>query len=458
MAIDTDAASRPEAKEETKPNGQEGDDFIPLGGDSDASDDDDDNSDNNDAEAPDDDSASFHPYRITLETFRRLLECYPTTVEQVHRRKMMLKLQPKPEKGSKRSAEKRAGSASTNARGAALIRKTDFNPSEQRHIRTETDRFLLLDQWRYDGMPQALAQRKESEKKESWSLNKEDLITAMDWKTKHGLPRPTLMGMIKTNQNKAILKSTAAAFATLPTADPMLDPNAAFPKPSLDALTTPLRGIGVATASLILSIATANGDPAHQIPFYSDDLYLWLCLKDFPETESVPENGPEQPLISSGGTTEDAAAKPKKKLSKFKRPNGELNVKYNLHEYRQLWNASWELRQRLNRAVEAEAEAEGGSDSKDADESKGSSHLSDRLVSHLDIEKVAYVLRNIAVSGFYPDQDPEAILQAKAADEAEVVAAAKNDQPGEKTEKKRKRKDKDEGKKSGSRNAKRKKA
>lgn len=180
MSSDTSSSPEREEKEELKPAEEfisldaEGDDFVGIDAASDASDD--------ASDASGDQDSTFHPHRIDLETFRRLLACYPSTVEQVHRRKMMLKLQPKPEKGSKRSAEKRAGSASTNARGAALIRKTDFNPSEQRHIRTETDRFLQLDQWRYGGMPQTLAQRKESEK-ESWSLNKEDLITTMDWKT-----------------------------------------------------------------------------------------------------------------------------------------------------------------------------------------------------------------------------------------------------------------------------------
>lgn len=231
----------------------------------------------------------------------------------------------------------------------------------------------------------------------------------------------------------------------------MLFPNEAFPKSSLDAL-SPLRGVGTATASLILSIATANGDPKHQVPFYSDDLYLWLCLKDYPETES------KKTLISSSS---GETAKPKKKVSKFKRPNGELNVKYNLHEYRQLWDASWELRQRLNAAIEEEEEQDG-------DEKKKEKHL----ISHNDIEKVAYVLRNIAVSGFYPDVDPEDILAAHAMQEAKALEAARAEAEatkaaaadggagGEKKkgEKKRKRAEKEEKKaKLGGRNSKKKK-
>lgn len=274
-------------------------------------------------------------------------------------------------------------------------------------------------------------------------------IGAANANRKHGLPRPTLMGMVKSNQNKAVLNCTAAAIAALPAEDPSFAPSEAFPKPSLDAL-TPLRGIGTATASLVLSIATARGDPAHQIPFYSDDLYLWLCLKDYPEAEAKP-----QQLISSAS---GESTKPKKKVSKFKRPNGELNVKYNLHEYRQLWNAALDLRQRLNSAVEDEHEAKneaGGDDEK-------------WLISHNDIEKVAYVLRNIAVSGFYPDVDPQDILaahamqEARALEEAKAASAAKKEEEEEeggvkKSGKKRKRQEKEEKKQKGGRNSKKKK-
>lgn len=127
------------------------------------------------------DEETFHPHRITLSTFRRLLSCYPTTVEQVHRRKAMLKLQPKPEKGSKRKAEKKTGSASANLRGAMLLQKTEFNASEQKYIKEETDKFLTLDKWRYEDMPKTMGERRVKEKGEV--LNKDDLITVMDWKT-----------------------------------------------------------------------------------------------------------------------------------------------------------------------------------------------------------------------------------------------------------------------------------
>lgn len=183
MSSDTSSSpERAEAKEELKPAEEfislnaEGDDFIGLDAASDAEDD--------ASDASEDQDSTFHPHRIDLETFRRLLACYPSTVEQVHRRKMMLKLQPKPAKGSKRKQEKKADSASSNMRGAALLlQKTDFSPSEEKYIRVETENFLKLDRWRYEEMPALLVERKEKGEKGGVSLSKDELISVMDWKT-----------------------------------------------------------------------------------------------------------------------------------------------------------------------------------------------------------------------------------------------------------------------------------
>ena len=173
---------------------------------------------------------------------------------------------------------------------------------------------------------------------------------------KHGVFRPALMGMVKSNHDKTVTKSTSTALAALPDTDPILVPSEAFPRASLDALTAPLRGVGPATASLILSIATILDDPSNQVPFYSDDVYLWLVLGDFPKAE-------------------DQVDKP----SPNKKSNGELIAKYDVNEYRDLWKHTQELRARLSKDVAG----------------------SDKPVSLIDIEMVAYVIRNIAVSGYH---------------------------------------------------------
>lgn len=171
---------------------------------------------------------------------------------------------------------------------------------------------------------------------------------------KHGVFRPALMGMVKGIPDMTVTRSTSTAFARLPDADPISAPTEAFPRRSLDALTEPLRGVGPATASLILSIGTAFGDAKNQVPFYSDDVYLWLVLNDLPEF-----------------------ANQKQKLSSHRKPNGELIAKYNVNEYRDLWDAVQQLRARLQVQVSGQGQ-----------------------VSLFDIEKAAYVIRNITMSGF----------------------------------------------------------
>ncbi|KAF3384931.1 hypothetical protein F1880_002143, partial [Penicillium rolfsii] len=363
----------------------------------------------------------FHPRHMTLSTFRRLLSCYPTTVEQVHRRKAMLKLQPKPEKGSKRKGEKKTGSTSANLRDAMALQKTEFSASEQKYINEETDKFLTLDKWRYEDMPKVMGERRVKKKGEV--LTKDDLITVMEWKMKHGISRPMLMGMVKSNQDKNVIQCSSTAMAALSTEDPMLAPDEAFPKPSIDAF-GPVRGVGVATASLILSIATATGDPKQQVPFYSDDVYLWLCLEDFPKPEEyeelVEEDTADQANADAEAISKDNNKHPhppksklKRRISKFKRPNGELNVKYNIAEYRKLWEACWELCERLNRAAETES---------------STASTPPSPISLIDIEKVALVLRNIDVSGFLEGQESEDTLRTAAQQKARGDAAMKAEQ------------------------------
>ncbi|PIG82939.1 hypothetical protein AARAC_009447 [Aspergillus arachidicola] len=192
--------------------------------------------------------------------------------------------------------------------------------------------------------------------------------------------------MVKANQAKTVQKATSDAFTAVNTTTPAegeaeaeaeigdkpeTGPTTSFPKPSLDALMKPLRGVGIATASLLLSVGTIR-DPEHEAPFYSDDTYLWLCMKEFPRPRARLGQESEKTEIDELG----------KKAGKSRRPNGEINVKYDVSEYRMLWMAVNELRARLN-----ESETSSG------------------RVSCADIEKVAFVLRHIDVSGYLEECD-----------------------------------------------------
>jgi hypothetical protein len=117
---------------------------------------------------------SFHPRQITLETFRTLLSHYPSTIERVHRSKLMLKLQSKAGKAPKRKAETKTI--------AAPATKSELDPSEEKHILEETDKFLQLDRWRYEALPKIIAERAKGSA-EGAHLVKEELIDIMEWKT-----------------------------------------------------------------------------------------------------------------------------------------------------------------------------------------------------------------------------------------------------------------------------------
>ncbi|KAJ5761980.1 uncharacterized protein N7511_005362, partial [Penicillium nucicola] len=294
---------------------------------------------------------TFHPGHITLSTFNHLLACYPRTVEQVHRNKLTQKQTSKSKPKPKPNPKRKSADANTTQ-----TQDQDPDPtSTDKQIQADLESFLKLDHWRYDTLPKALAKRQGAEA----HLTKDELIDIMAWKTSHGRARPMLMGMIKANQQSTITKATSEAFAALPGLDLIGDGDVerSFPKASLDALTAPLRGVGPATASLVLSIATVGGGGGGggdvcQVPFYSDDVYLWLVFGVYPSGEGERE-----------GEGEGARLKGVK-------ANGELDVKYNLKEYRGLWDEVQGLRARLG------------------------------SVSTVEVEKVAYVLRHFALSGY----------------------------------------------------------
>lgn len=173
MAIDTDVAA--DQAGPTHHTIEPAEEFISFGDDSAASDSSSSDAASDISSTDPDSTSTFHPQHITLTTFRRLLACYPTTVEQVHRRKAMIKLQPKPAKGSKRKADKKVVAASVDP-----LQKMEFNASEEKYIQEEVDKFLSLDKWRYDDMPRVMAERREKNGGEV--LSKNDLLMVMEWK------------------------------------------------------------------------------------------------------------------------------------------------------------------------------------------------------------------------------------------------------------------------------------
>ncbi|WEW55706.1 hypothetical protein PRK78_001139 [Emydomyces testavorans] len=297
---------------------------------------------------PPDLDSSFSPPDILPSTCARLVSLYPNTARTVYQTKLEAKT-----KGSKYGIE------------------------------GEVRSFMELDRWRYEKIPDILRER--AEQKDSivtppskrvkkptdvssigdvLHLETHELMCLMEWKLydshphenstsilitsnrKHGTFRPALMNLIRSNPESQIHSTTSDAFCALPLSSSDDDDDALFPSTSLSILTKSLRGVGPATASLILSAATASSD-TNQVPFFSDELYWWLCKHRYPPSSSARQTKP-------------------------------LTLKYNVKEYRELWDAARQLKARLD-----------GMDSK-----KNS-------FSMQDIEKVAFIIGHFEHSGYF---------------------------------------------------------
>ncbi|KAL2817872.1 hypothetical protein BJX63DRAFT_419487 [Aspergillus granulosus] len=327
-------------------------------------------------------------FTISLSTFRTLLAHYEATVHRVTRRKTIAKQTGKKGKPKARAPKKRKASQEEEEdngvkEGGEDGKAKEITPEVSAQVDAADREFWELDTWRYETLPGVLRERlqegKEKKGGKGVSLSKDEAVKLMEWKLKHGIHRPALLGMLKSNPERSIQSATTTAFASLPATpdnptNPLssestketLDTTFSPLLTSLNALSTPLRGIGPATASLFLSVASPS------VPFYSDDTYLWLVVETHPVWDRAE---------GVGDWVRGEVHEEKKKMV---RPNGELLVKYNVAEYRALWEAVRWLRGRLNgekRALGSEGKEEG------------------EEISCADVEKVAFVVRHAGESG-----------------------------------------------------------
>ncbi|ODH50299.1 hypothetical protein GX48_03571 [Paracoccidioides brasiliensis] len=357
---------------------------------------------------------SFAPSNISRTSVSYLLSLYPHTIREFYKAKLVAKSK------SKRSLPK--------------------GKSEEA-IGKEVEAFLKLDRLRYDSMPAALRDRavagtglkdeskagedvKRPKKKVKASKNddnsshsglyleKDEIVNLMDWKLKHGSHRPALMGLIRSNENSLVQSTTNAAFSQLQ--DTLSNTgDEAFPAAPLETLTGPLRGVGPAAASLFLSIAPygiSSDDPSSDVnninapPFFSDELFNWLCLDKYKHGSA-----------SGGGGAKSSVTAAHK-------------IKYNIKEYQQLWEAVRGLRKRINQLPEQNE----GVESAEGD---------GRIFSVLDIEKAAFVIGHLDISGYEDDIKGSSVMKASGdsgGDDA-VAAGAAVDSAGVVGRRKRKR-------------------
>ncbi|KAI0874894.1 hypothetical protein GGS24DRAFT_516207 [Hypoxylon argillaceum] len=94
-------------------------------------------------------------------------------------------------------------------------------------------------------------------------MEHDDVKTLVDWKLRHGKFRPTLMKLVSSNDGEIVKKIIREAMAQYWSDNNITKATDAIAK---------LKGIGPATASLLLSVH----DPNRAI-FFSDEAFWWLC-------------------------------------------------------------------------------------------------------------------------------------------------------------------------------------
>ncbi|KAL9097222.1 MAG: hypothetical protein Q9165_000649 [Trypethelium subeluteriae] len=127
------------------------------------------------------------------------------------------------------------------------------------------DGLARLEEARMVVIPESL---RELKKAQEAYLTVRELAELMEWKLKHGTFRPSLLQLIKSNADKEVIESTKEAFECISKAL-RTDRSDDIERP-INCLTK-LRGVGPATASLILSCYDQS-----RFPFFSDELYRWL--------------------------------------------------------------------------------------------------------------------------------------------------------------------------------------
>ncbi|KAK2046917.1 hypothetical protein LZ31DRAFT_180469 [Colletotrichum somersetense] len=135
-----------------------------------------------------------------------------------------------------------------------------------------------LDQFRYVEAP-ALFSQEEPKR----AMNHEDVKCLVDWKLRHGKFRPMLMKLVASNDPSTVQETVKKAIDNY---RDMADLSAAL------NLLTKMKGIGPATASLILAVHYP-----HNVLFFSDEAYYWLCNKG--QKASIKYNMEEYEALNS---------------------------------------------------------------------------------------------------------------------------------------------------------------
>ncbi|KAH7125351.1 hypothetical protein B0J11DRAFT_486846 [Dendryphion nanum] len=152
----------------------------------------------------------------------------------------------------------------------STISLSAFQKILARYPSTVPTKLQDLDTSRYTTIPDALASRRAAE---DAHLEKVEVEKLVEWKLKHGTFRPKLLALVSSNPAALIQTTISDAFNTLESSSsPSTSPSTLLA--SLKILTQ-LKGIGPATASLLLSVYAPD-----TCPFFSDEVFRWLMWED----------------------------------------------------------------------------------------------------------------------------------------------------------------------------------
>ncbi|KAH7030447.1 hypothetical protein B0J12DRAFT_316595 [Macrophomina phaseolina] len=127
-----------------------------------------------------------------------------------------------------------------------------------------------LDHARYTAIPAALSERRQRTASAEFALTRAELVTLVEWKLRHGTFRPTLLALVQQNGEDAVAATSARAFAELFGSGGEDEEGGKGNVLRALKTLTGLRGVGPATASLVLSCADAA-----RVPFFADEVFRW---------------------------------------------------------------------------------------------------------------------------------------------------------------------------------------
>lgn len=158
----------------------------------------------------------------------------------------------------------------------SLLAQRSSSSSGKRSPLLPSSTLVELEERVWEHIPSLLASRTQPH------LNREELLVCLAWKLGRGKYRPTLPSLVASNSEENVVEVTGKAWRSFIAAREAREEDSLRNFPCLRILTS-LRGIGPATASLLLGIfeVTARSDGsstscAHEEGFMSDE--SWSCL------------------------------------------------------------------------------------------------------------------------------------------------------------------------------------